>query len=108
VLPDARANFQVGLNTSERLLDLAQQAVPEMTLLRGDMRHADLDGPFDALVAWDSVFHVACSEHGALFHKFYSWLRLGGRLLLSLGGSAGEFTSEMWGETLLLQWPRSQ
>jgi hypothetical protein len=27
---DARANFQVGLNASERLLDLAQQAVPEM------------------------------------------------------------------------------
>ena len=59
----------IDLDASERLLDLAQQAVPEMTLLRGDMRHADLDGPFDALVAWDSVFHVACSEQGALFHK---------------------------------------
>jgi len=35
------------------------------------MRTAHPDGPFDALVAWDSVFHVCRSEHASLFSRFH-------------------------------------
>jgi SAM-dependent methyltransferase len=89
-----------GLDGSARLLELARKAVPEATFHLGDMRSADPGGPYDAVLAWDSVFHVPRGDHAAVFSRFRSWLGPGGRLLLSLGGSGGEeFTSEMLGET---------
>ena len=88
-----------GLDTSACLLAIASKAVPEGEFVQKDMRTADFERPFDALVAWDSVFHVPRTDHGGVFRLFHAWLRPGGRLLLSLGGSAGDFTSEMLGET---------
>ena len=89
-----------GLDASTRMLDLARIAVPQATLIHGDMRTANPIGSFDALVAWDSVFHLPRRDHMAVFERFRSWLKPGGRLLISLGGSAAEdFTSEMFGET---------
>lgn len=88
-----------GLDGSARMVELARRAVPEAAVVLGDMRTAEPGGPFDAIVAWDSVFHLPRAEHAALFARFRSWLRPGGRLLLSLGGSGGEFTAEMLGET---------
>jgi hypothetical protein len=64
----------------------------------GDMRTADPGGGFDALVAWDSVFHVLRVDHRAVLRRFRSWLRRGGRALVSLGGSAFEGTCAMHGE----------
>lgn len=90
----------IGLDGSARMLEFARGAVPTATFIHGDMRTAAPNGPFDAIVAWDSVFHVPRSEHGAVFARFRSWLRLGGRLLVSLGGTAGDVvTSQMHGET---------
>jgi cyclopropane fatty-acyl-phospholipid synthase-like methyltransferase len=59
----------------------------------------EIGADYDLIVAWDSVFHVPRVDHAALFVRFASWLRPGGRLLLSLGGTAWEGTSEMLGET---------
>ncbi|HEX9705680.1 MAG TPA: class I SAM-dependent methyltransferase [Gemmatimonadales bacterium] len=97
----ARRGFKVvGLDGSDRMLDLARQAVPQATFLPGDMRTADPGRPFDAIVAWDSVFHVPRADHHGIFARFHSWLRPAGRLLMSLGGSdEGGFTSQMHGET---------
>src|SRR5262249_37767159 len=89
-----------GLDGSVRMLDLARLAVPEAAFLHGDMRLAEPVGPFDAIVAWDSVFHIPRSEHATVFSRFRSWLRPGGRLLVSLGGSGVDsFLSQMHGET---------
>jgi cyclopropane fatty-acyl-phospholipid synthase-like methyltransferase len=89
-----------GLDGSARLLALARATVPEAYFIRGDMRTTDPGGLFDAVLAWDSVFHLPRSDHAAVFANFRSWLEPGGRLLVSLGGSgADEFTSEMLGET---------
>ncbi|HVH08479.1 MAG TPA: class I SAM-dependent methyltransferase, partial [Gemmatimonadales bacterium] len=97
----ADAGFElVGVDLSQRLLALAARALPHATLVHGDMRTVDLRGPFDAIVAWDSVFHLPRRDHPALFRRLAAWLAAGGRLLLSLGGSdqAG-FTSDMHGAT---------
>jgi trans-aconitate methyltransferase len=93
--------FQVvGLDGSARLLELARAAVPGAQFVWGDMRTADPEGSFDAIVAWDSVFHLPRGEHGQVFRRFRSWLRPGGRLLVSLGGSAdAELRSRMHGAT---------
>jgi cyclopropane fatty-acyl-phospholipid synthase-like methyltransferase len=96
----ARGLRVTGLDASSRMLELARAAVPAAEFLHGDMRTAALDDIFDALVAWDSVFHLPRDQHAAVFTRFRTWLRAGGRLLVSLGGSAeAGFTSEMFGET---------
>jgi cyclopropane fatty-acyl-phospholipid synthase-like methyltransferase len=91
-----------GLDFSQKLLEIARRDVPAATFLFGDMRtvpsHA-LGGAFDVIVAWDSVFHVPRADHAALFARFAGWLEPGGRILLSLGGSAWEGSSEMLGES---------
>jgi cyclopropane fatty-acyl-phospholipid synthase-like methyltransferase len=86
------------VDLSPRLLALAKAAVPRGTFLQGDMRTIRLHPQFDAIVAWDSVFHLPRADHGPLFRRLRRWLHPRGRLLLSIGGSdeAG-FTSEMWG-----------
>lgn len=96
----ARGFRVTGLDASAQMLELARRAVPAATFVLGDMRAADPGGPFDAVVAWDSVFHLPRADHAAVFARFREWLVPGGRLLLSLGGSADEgFTSQMHGET---------
>ena len=95
----ARGFRVTGLDASARMLERARQAVPAATLVLGDLRAADPGSPFDAAVAWDSVFHVPRAEHAAVFGRLRSWLRPGGRLLVSLGASDAEgFTSAMMGE----------
>lgn len=91
-----------GLDFSARLLEIARAEVPAATFILGDVRTVAPRGigdNYDLIVAWDSVFHVPRANHAAVFARFASWLRPGGRLLLSLGGSAWEGTSEMLGET---------
>ena len=89
-----------GLDASSRLLAFAEERLPGLKIIRGDMRTADVPGGYSAIVAWDSVFHLPRADHEPLFRRFHSWLVPSGRLLISLGGSGDEgFTSEMHGES---------
>jgi trans-aconitate methyltransferase len=95
----ARGFTVVGLDASPRMLELARAAVPGTRFVLGDMRTADPGGPFAAVVAWDSVFHLPRDEHLNMFTRLRTWLVPGGRLLLSLGGSpAAALHAEMLGE----------
>lgn len=98
----ADRGFQVtGVDVSDEQLGLAAQEVPQATLLAGDICDLDLaERRYDAVVAWDSVFHIPRAKHVALFDKLARCLRPGGRLLITGGGSAGEFTDVMLGERL--------
>ncbi len=88
-----------GVDVSAEQLRIAAQRVPEADLREGDICELDfVDDAFGGIVAWDSVFHVPRAKHGALFGKFARWLRPGGRVLVTGGGSAGEFTDVMLGE----------
>lgn len=95
----ARGHRVTGIDASGRLLEIASREVPTATFVLGDMRVAEPGGPFDAIVAWDSVFHIPRIDHATVFARFARWLRPGGALVLSLGGSEWEGTSEMHGET---------
>ena len=88
----------VGIDCSEKMLEIARQVVPEARLIQGDMLDVALSEQFSAAIAWDSVFHIERSHHRSIFRRLYHWLEPGGRLLLSAGGTGLEgFTSEMFG-----------
>ncbi len=90
----------VGIDGSEKMLEIARRVVPEATLICGDMLELEIDGQFSAVIAWDSIFHLERTQHQAIFRKLYNALESGGRLLLSAGGSGVEgCTSEMYGHT---------
>jgi cyclopropane fatty-acyl-phospholipid synthase-like methyltransferase len=88
----------VGVDESEKMLEIARRVVAGAEFVRADMRALRLEGAFAAAVAWDSVFHVERASHREIFRKLRGLLDAGGRLLLSAGGSGDEgFTSEMYG-----------
>jgi cyclopropane fatty-acyl-phospholipid synthase-like methyltransferase len=90
----------VGVDSSIELLRLARRNVPAALLLLADMTEVELaDGSFAAIVAWDSLFHVDRRRHREMYGKFARWLRPGGRVLFTSGGTGDEgFTSSMFGE----------
>jgi cyclopropane fatty-acyl-phospholipid synthase-like methyltransferase len=99
-----------GVDQSKEMLRIARQVVSEAELIHANMVEIEFRDKFSAAVAWDSVFHVERKHHSAIYHKLASSLEIGGRLLLSVGGSdaggstSGDsdtegFTSEMFGQT---------
>jgi cyclopropane fatty-acyl-phospholipid synthase-like methyltransferase len=106
----ARGFYVVGVDQSSELLKIAKTVVPEARLIHADMVEVELEQKFSAAVAWDSMFHVERRHHAAIYAKLSDALELGGKLLLSVGGSDPEdgpeadahhegFTSEMFGQT---------
>jgi SAM-dependent methyltransferase len=99
-----------GVEQSKAMLEIAKKEVPGAELIHGDMIDAKFGGKFRAAVAWDSIFHVERKHHAVIYHKLANSLEVGGRLLLSVGGSDASdsslndsdsegFTSEMYGRT---------
>lgn len=96
----ARGFHLVAVDESEKMLEIAREVVPEAELIRSNMVDLELGSRFRAAVAWDSIFHVDRKHHADIFRKLAKSLEPGGKLLLSIGGSAvEEFTSEMYGQT---------
>jgi len=105
-----QSGFQlVGVDQSSKMLEIAQHEVPGGEFIHADMVEVEFDKEFAAIVAWDSAFHVERKHHAALYRKLAHFLVTGGRLLLSVGGSGSEptsdgssiegITSEMFGHT---------
>lgn len=99
----------VGIDQSKELLKIAETVVPKAEFIHADMVEIEFTEKFAAAVAWDSVFHVERKFYSAIYQKLSNSLKIGGRLLLSVGGSAADdsgaegFTSEMFGHTFFLQ-----
>jgi len=104
----------VGIDQSQKMLEIATREIPEAEFLHGDMVEMEFGEGFAAAVAWDSVFHVERRHHPQIFRKLAGSLEPGASLLLSVGGSdananpenpasdesgAEGFTSEMYGHT---------
>lgn len=90
----------VGIDQSAGMLEIARRVVPDAELHQADMCDLNLSERFDAVIAWDSVFHVERVNHRMIFQRIHNLLEPRGFLLLSAGGSGHEgFTSEMFGHT---------
>ena len=77
-----------GVDASASLLSLAHERLPQHRWIHARMEEVDLDGeaPFDAVICWDSLFHLPRHRHRPMLHRIRRWIRPGGRLMVSSGG----------------------
>lgn len=95
-------NYIVGVDESSAMLARAQEQLPNEEWICARMQEIEFDRLFDAVVCWDSLFHLDRKEHAPVLKKIHRWLRPGGRLLVSSGGQVDEaqhsFTDRMFGQ----------
>lgn len=79
----------IGVDTSERMIELASDNVPAAKLLCKPMQRCNFaEASIDVVVANRSLLHVPRRMHAEMFAKIREWLVGGGRFLL--GGLDGE------------------
>lgn len=80
----------LGLDASSAMLAIARTRFPQGDWRLGDMRWLDLAERFDAILGWDSFFHLTAEEQRGTLPRIASHLRPFGRVLLTVGPMAGE------------------
>jgi SAM-dependent methyltransferase len=81
----------VGVDLSERSLRIAQATLHGVSLVLGDIGEvAFAPESFDAVIALYSLIHVPRDEHAEVLDRVASWLRPGGRLVITMGAGVGE------------------
>ena len=84
-------NFRVtGIDASHQMLCLAKQRFPDMEWLYGDMREIELTDQYDALIAYDSFFHLPIGDQIKMLERFSYWVKTKGKLLISTGAEESE------------------
>jgi ubiquinone/menaquinone biosynthesis C-methylase UbiE len=87
----------VGVDISERQLELARAAVPEAALIQADFATLEFpDGIFDAVTALYSLVHVPREEQPGLLDRIRRWLKPGGHFLASMSHIGGEDRTDEW------------
>lgn len=87
-----------GLDGAPEMLAMARERYPQARWIAGDMRQLDLAERFDAIVGWDSVFHLRPDEQRSLLPRLAAHLEPGGGLMLTVGPAAGEPIGSVAGE----------
>jgi len=85
----ARGFAVTGQDVAPAMLARARARLPDAHWVLGDMRAVLPDGPFAAIIGWDSVFHLDPGAQRALIPRLVARLAAGGRLLASVGPRAG-------------------
>lgn len=93
------AGFQVtGIDVSQSMLEYAAQRHPGADFIHGDICQWSPRERYDAIIAWDSIFHVPYSEQRRVTAKLCGALEKGGVILFTAGGVDGEITGQMYGQ----------
>lgn len=87
-----------GIDISDKMIELARITVPKATFEVADLTVWSSNNQYDAVTAWDSLFHISADLHKGILQKIYAMLAFDGSFLFSAGGSAGEIQSTMLGE----------
>ena len=88
----------VGIDISEKMLELAKKHVPHATFIKMDMANVEFKNEsFDGITAFYSLIHVPKEKHEKIFMDFYSILKKGGIALLCLGPEEWEATEGYMG-----------
>ena len=78
----------VGVDVSERQIELARRNVAGVSFIHADLSEVRFEEEtFAAVTALYSISNLPRVEHGALFGRIASWLAPGGLFLASLGST---------------------
>ena len=87
-----------GIDQSAALLAVAARRFPEATWVQARIEEYPFDGRHDAVICWDSLFHIERVHHDRILTAIHRCLAPGGRLMLTVGGSEHPaFTDTMFG-----------
>lgn len=89
-----------GVDAAPALIALCRERFPDARWIVGDMRELNMDQRFDAIIAWDSFFHLDADAQRAMFPVFARHTAPVGLLLFTTGPSAGESIGELYGDPL--------
>lgn len=79
-----------GVDGASAMIDLFRQTLPNATAVHSDMRTLDLGQSFDAILAWDSFFHLSPDDQRAMFGVFKRHAAPNASLMFTSGPAAGE------------------
>jgi cyclopropane fatty-acyl-phospholipid synthase-like methyltransferase len=100
-----------GVDFSHEQVIRARARCPTARVIENDLSEVEfLPATFDAVLAYDSIFHVPREEHAAIFARIRHWLVDGGLALLTLGfipeSASGELhTGHLGAPTFYAAWP---
>ncbi|MDB2369096.1 class I SAM-dependent methyltransferase [Octadecabacter sp.] len=79
-----------GVDGAAAMIDLFDATLPHATSHHADMRTLDLGTTFDAILAWDSFFHLSPADQRAMFAVFARHAAPKAALMFTSGPAAGE------------------
>lgn len=89
-----------GVDISPRMVQRCQQKFPQARFLCADMRTLALGEAFDAVIAWDSLFHLSADDQRKALSVLALHTNPRGVLVFTSGPVAGEAMGEMNGHAL--------
>lgn len=89
-----------GVDVAPSLLALSRTRFPEHAWVESDMRGLDLGRRFDAIIAWDSFFHLPQDDQRAMFDVFERHAAPGASLLFTSGTDDGTAIGSVAGRPL--------
>jgi cyclopropane fatty-acyl-phospholipid synthase-like methyltransferase len=79
-----------GIDSSPPMIALASARMPDQEWIVADMRGLGLDRRFDAILSWDSYFHLAHDAQRAMFASFDAHAKDDAVLMFNTGPEHGE------------------
>lgn len=76
----------VGVDGSEAMLAAARTRLPEHRWIHDLIERVEFDETFDAVVCWDSLFHLPRHQFRPVISRVHRWLKPHGRTMVSSGG----------------------
>ncbi|MFW9822354.1 MAG: class I SAM-dependent methyltransferase [Candidatus Thorarchaeota archaeon] len=87
-----------GIDLSTTMLSLARRNVPSAEFIKMDMNELEFtENIFDGIISVFALFHVPREKHFDIFKNFFKIIKPGGILLINIGISESEGTSNFFG-----------
>lgn len=87
-----------GIDASSSMIRICQERYPDLSWHQLNMIDFSLNRKFDAIIAWNSFFHLDHDEQLIALRNFTKHLRSGGTLLFTAGHGHGEVLGHVNGE----------
>lgn len=90
-----------GIDISSEQIRLARDNVLQAEFQVNDMAEIVFpDNSFDSVISFYAIFHVKREEHQQLFEKFFSIIKAGGYLLVTMGSEEWEGVEDFYGSEM--------